>query len=230
VSQTQAQDAGMLADGAEATASGSAVRVVAGYTMVLPPGWRRIPVRQGTDEAIRDLLDEVVGRVGKSAHREKLVRARVELQGRLAAMAARARQNGGVDLYLPIEYIHGSAVPASFSVSEGTPAGAGGPDGGDPAEVLAYLATAEAGSTLVSVDGAAGARTERVAVADPDNEITLGSRRVDYMLTMPDGSGRWLMVVFSTLGDGNPEGQFARILVELFDAMMSTLRWTWQAA
>jgi hypothetical protein len=35
------------------------------------------------------------------------------------------------------------------------------------------------------------------------------------------------MVVFSTVGDGDPAGQFAGILVELFDAIMSTFRWTW---
>jgi hypothetical protein len=35
------------------------------------------------------------------------------------------------------------------------------------------------------------------------------------------------MVVFSTLGDSDPEGEFAKILVQLFDAIMSTFRWTW---
>ena len=34
------------------------------------------------------------------------------------------------------------------------------------------------------------------------------------------------MVVFSTLGDGDPDGRFARILVELFDAERNVLkRW-----
>jgi hypothetical protein len=36
------------------------------------------------------------------------------------------------------------------------------------------------------------------------------------------------MAVFSTLGSGDPDGEYAKILVELFDAMMSTFRWSWE--
>jgi hypothetical protein len=195
-----------------------------GYTIVLPPGWRRIPVRQGTAEAIREILDEVVGRVGSPGDREKLVRARVEIQGRLTAMASKARENGGVELYLPVEYVHGIAVPASFLVSEGAP---GGMNDGDRAQLVAALAASDESATLVEVDGAKGVRTELVAPADPANDVTLPTRRVDYVLPLPGPEGRWLMVVFSTLGDSDPEGEFAKILVQLFDAIMSTFRWTW---
>jgi hypothetical protein len=38
--------------------------------------------------------------------------------------------------------------------------------------------------------------------------------------------GDWLIIAFSTLGDGRPEGPFTRLLVELFDAIVSTFRWT----
>jgi hypothetical protein len=34
-----------------------------------------------------------------------------------------------------------------------------------------------------------------------------------------------VVVAFSTLGGGDPDDQYAKILVELFDAIMSTFRW-----
>jgi hypothetical protein len=215
-------------------------RVASGYALVLPPGWRKIPVRHGTDEAIRGICDEVLGRVGTGPDREQLVRARVELQGRLSAMAVRAREASGVDLYLPVEYVHGTPVPASFSVSEGAPGspGGSGPGSGTPAagdgtappapeELIAYLASADEAASLVAVDGAPGIRTEHITAADPGQDAVLPGRQVDYVVTIPGSGDRWLMVVFSTVGDGDPAGQFAGILVELFDAIMSTFRWTW---
>lgn len=196
-----------------------------GYTIVLPPGWQRIPVRQGTAEAIRKILDQVFGRLSRELPRDSLVRQRIELERRLSAMAARAREKAGLDLYLPVEYVHGAAVPASFAVSEGSP-GPAGP--GDPAQVVAYLAAGQDDAAQVTVDGAIGIRTERIAAADPASEIPAGSRRVDYTLSVPGRPERWLMAVFSTLGSGDPDGEYAKILVELFDAMMSTFRWSWE--
>jgi len=65
------------------------------------------------------------------------------------------------------------------------------------------------------------------AAADPARDAPVRSRQVDYVVARPGSPDHWLMVVFSTLGDGDPDGRFARILVELFDAIMSTFRWTW---
>lgn len=235
---TQAELRGEPGDEAGPPGGAEADRVASGYALVLPPGWRKIPVRRGTDAAIREILDEVLGRLGTGPDREKLVRVRVELQGRLSAMAVRARAASGVDLYLPVEYVHGTPVPASFSVSEGAPGSPGGtggvPGAGEepgpplaPEELIAYLATADEAAALVTVDGAPGIRTEHVAAADPGQDVPVPSRQVDYVVTVPGSPDRWLMVVFSTVGDGDPDGRFAGILVELFDAIMSTFRWTW---
>jgi hypothetical protein len=58
-----------------------------------------------------------------------------------------------------------------------------------------------------------------------------GSRRVDYVLPVPGQPGRWLIVTFATPGDGDPDGEFAGLLVNLFDSIMLTFRWvTDQAA
>jgi len=51
------------------------------------------------------------------------------------------------------------------------------------------------------------------------------SRRVDYLLPVPGQPGQWLIVTFATPGDGDPEGTFASLLVELFDSIMLTFRW-----
>jgi hypothetical protein len=237
-SQTEADVLGEPGDSGSSPDGAPRAGVADGYALVLPPGWRKIPVRYGTDEAIREILDEVLGRVGSGTDRERLVRARVELQGRLSAMAMRAREASGVDLYLPVEYVHGTPVPASFSVSEGAPGSPGG-TGGSPAataepdqalapeELIAYLASADDATSLITLDGAPGIRTDHVAAADPGTEAPLPSRQVDYVVAVPGSPDRWLMVVFSTVGDGDPAGQFANLLVELFDAIMSTFRWTW---
>lgn len=196
-----------------------------GYTIVLPPGWQRIPVRRGTAEAIRKILDQVFGPLAREQPRDSLVRQRIELERRLTAMAARAREKAGLDLYLPVEYVHGTAVPASFAVSESSP---GPADPADPAQVVAYLVAGQHNATQITVDGAIGVRTELVAGPDPASEIPAGSRRVDYAMSVPGRPERWLMAVFSTLGSGDPDGQLAKVLVELFDAMMSTFRWSWE--
>lgn len=61
----------------------------------------------------------------------------------------------------------------------------------------------------------------------PDRGVDFGLRRVDYVLAVPGNPGRWLAVVSSTLGAGQPDDQIALLLTSLFDAMMSTFRWGW---
>lgn len=46
------------------------------------------------------------------------------------------------------------------------------------------------------------------------------------MIPVPADPGRWITVVFSTLGAGDPQGALADLFVELFDAMMTTFRWS----
>lgn len=89
---------------------------VGGYRLVLPPGWGRIPLRAGTEDAIRG----IVGAAFDGSRGDAVVRLRVRLEGRLRELAARARQDGaGIDLYLPVRPRGGAAPwPASFVVSE----------------------------------------------------------------------------------------------------------------
>jgi hypothetical protein len=211
-----------------------AVAPVAGYSLVLPTGWRQIPIQGGTKAAIRGIVDEVLRRFSRGKSRDAMTPYRIELERRLTDMARRVRSAGGRDLYLPIEYVHGVTITASFVVSQVTMpepppeviAESGGQGGADAEVVVGYLTSPEGGNaTAVSVGGVAAARTERVAAPDPAEEIPVGSRRVDYLIPVPRQPTRWLVMAFSTIGDGDPEGDFAKLLVELFDAIMLTFRW-----
>jgi hypothetical protein len=141
---------------------------------------------------------------------------------RLADLAERARPLGGVDLYLPVWHLHGTAVPAAFIVSEGRPPAAGIVDSG---QVAGYLASAQPGASPVTIDGCAGARLESAAPAETILRVEAASRRVDYLLPVPGQPGQWLIVTFAACGGGDPEGAFAELLVELFDSIMLTFRW-----
>jgi hypothetical protein len=194
-----------------------------GYAMVLPGGWRRIPVLHGTKRAITGVLDEVFGRLPPDLPRDKLMPYRLELDRRLQGMVRQGRSKGALDLYLPVEYVHGMAVPASFIVSRGTLAEAAPLDA---SQIVATMAAESPDASRVTVDGVTGVRFERIAEPDRAQDMPAASRRVDYVLPVPGMPGDWLVIAFSTLGDGCPEGQFTRLLVELFDAIMSTFRWT----
>jgi hypothetical protein len=242
-----------------------------GYTIMLPPGWRRIPLRQGaeeTEKAAREAVSASLRALPQSVPRDRLASFRAESEGRLRAMAAKVRKQGGVDLYLPVESMRGIPVSASFVVSEGSLASAAPVD---PAQVVSYLAAmrGDGERTPATLDGALALRVEHVAGPEPAAEVQGTTRRVDYIVSMPGEPDRWLIVAFSTLDQSNqsvqggqngqngqngqaaqgsqngnssaahpdeagdrqrdtgPDHSLARLLVQLFDAMMATFRWTW---
>lgn len=190
-----------------------------GYSLVLPPPWRRIPLRGGTKAAIRKILDDAF----RGLPRDRIAPYRRQASEQLAQVVSQARQAGGTELYLPVGFRGETIITASFVVSElplDFPAEA------DPAMVAAALADAEPGTEAITVGGAPGTRFERCVAADPSAGADFGSRRVDYLLSIPGNPTRWLSFAFSTLGGGDPDDDFAKLLVKLFDAIMSTLRWT----
>ena len=207
----------------------AAVAPATGYSLVLPPGWRRIPVQHGTKAAIRGIVDEVLRRYPKDMPRDKMTHYRIEIERQLSDLARRARSTGGVDLYLPVEYVHGLTITASFVVSQVTlpvpETESAEQVAVGSAELVAYLTSGEGKASRVSVAGVDAARTESVAAPDPAERIAFGSRRVDYVIPLPGHPTRWMLAAFSTIGDGDPAGKFARLLVELFDAIMLTFRW-----
>lgn len=191
---------------------------VRGYALVLPPGWARVPLHDGADGAISKILD----RAHAGLSRDQVASARRELQLRLRNMAALAREQHGLDLYLPVERLHGFTLGASFVVAQVAFDAA---EPLDPSLLVARLA-ADADAAPATVDGVIGSRAEGVAPADPARDAPFEARRVDYVLPVPGDADRWLLVSFSAIGQGNPRDEIADLAVELFDAIMSTFRWT----
>jgi hypothetical protein len=206
-------------------AGGAAARRAAatGYAMLLPAGWRRIPVLHGTRKAITGIVDEVFSRLPAAPADEGLMRARLEVEHYLTEMARQARGQAVVDLYLPVEQVHGVAVPASIAVSRGT---RGSSSALDWDEMMAQVAAGPHGARPVNVDGAEGVRLERSAGPGLARHVPCGSRLVSYVLPVPGVPGDWLIIAFSVVDAGGAAAAFARLLAEMFDAVMTTFRWT----
>lgn len=194
-----------------------------GYQLVLPPGWIRIPLREDPEP----IVDAILDRSFSNLPADRFGPLRAELAKRILAQIALARDNEGIDLYVPVERMHGQTIAASFVVGLMSFHSAEVPEAED---VLAHYAAQSDGAELMDLGGAAAVRTERVVAADPaagpDAVESVGSRRVDYVTAIPETRDAFLSVSFSTPGDGTPDGEVAQVLVELFDAVMSTFRWT----
>lgn len=170
----------------------------------------------------RGAITKILDRSFAGLPRDRVAPLRHELGLRLRQMAGQAREGAGLDLYLPTEQTHGCTVTASFVVGEMLLISL---EPVDPGTVLARLVADAEHTSVVELAGTAGARTEHVAAAEPERGGEHASRRIEYVLPVPGDPERWLVVSFSTLGAGNPDDEFARLLVELFDAVMTTFRW-----
>jgi hypothetical protein len=194
------------------------------YMLLLPPGWRRIPVGE-PEPTIRDILDTTFA--GLPADRYGPFRR--ELHRLLRDQVAAARDASGLDLYLPVDTMRGVPVAASFVVSQLPPGAA------PPQDVLTSLALHEGDPQPVQVAGQPGLRVDRVVESDPERQLgaDFASRRVHYIVPVP-GDGGWLLLAFSAVRadealPGDAEGEVVTltdILVDLFDAIVTTLRWS----
>ena len=188
-----------------------------GYSLVLPPGWVRVPVHGDVDKT----LDEAIARaLPPDLPRDEATPVKVRIKGRLLKAAAESRDMGALDLYLPLEGMHGLAIPASFIVTD-IPV----PPGQDEAAAVRELVNS--GAEPVSVEGDDALRLDETIQADSllNDEVTTPSRRITYLIPAP-GVPHWVSVTFSTIGDGDPVSEFTEVLIGLFDAIMTTFRWT----
>ncbi|MBZ4020017.1 hypothetical protein CCS38_30620 [Streptomyces purpurogeneiscleroticus] len=200
---------------------------VGGYTILMPPGWDRIPLRSKseTQDAIKGIVDHAVKYLDPATPKEKVTQARLELHGRLNRAVADAKRRNGVDIYLPVEPIHGFVAPASFLVSKVSP-GLGAQT--SPSETMRHLTKDFGPSEDITLDDVPGVRCQRSVPANPKNEDSVPSRQVNYVVPVPDAGevSEWLIVSFTTLTpEGTPQ-DFLEILTELFDAVMTTFRWS----
>ncbi|MGW5636971.1 hypothetical protein [Streptomyces sp. NPDC003832] len=201
------------------------------YELVLPPGWVRIPLREGTEEALEKVLFSHMGQVPEGVPRDDAMRFRLDMRRQLEKQARAARRNGGLDLYLPVLPRGGIFLMASFIVAE-LPIGQ---DHAVPPEaVIAQLVNEGVrGGTAAMVDVAGAAALRRDYRSTPDEaqgvrHLAPPTRRVDYVVPVPDDPGRWISIDFSTTGDGDTESELTGVLVELFDAVVGTFRWSYE--
>ncbi|WP_432096745.1 hypothetical protein [Streptomyces sp. bgisy100] len=170
-------------------------------------------------------MDHAVTFLDSGTPKDKVTQARLELHGRLNRAVADARRRNGIDIYLPVEPIHGFIVPASFLVSKVSPGFAAQTS---PSETMGHLTKDFGPSEDITLDEVAGVRCQRSVPADPKQEDSVPSRQVNYVVPVPDPEGvsEWLIVSFTAL---TPEGipqEFLDILTELFDAVLTTFRWS----
>ncbi|MFE2277931.1 hypothetical protein ACFXAE_11870 [Streptomyces sp. NPDC059454] len=211
--------------------------VPAGYRLLLPSDWLQIPLRQGTTAEIeRAVAAEVFARAPGDVPRDKLTPLRLEVERRLRAVVADAHRTNALEIYLPVRLAGERNLGASIVVSEArlpSRSAADGPDVvvTDPVEVAARLLSKTPGTGVDlssgEVDGALAVRRDQVMAADPGRGAEMDSRRVDYLVSVPGEPGLWFMAAFSTIGGGDPRDDLAEALVEWFDALMATFRWSW---
>lgn len=195
-------------------------RVADGYRLLLPREWQKIPVQRGTDRAIAGMLDQAFARHG----RDQVAQLRRELEQRLKKAIAQARDNGGVDVFIPVGRRERN-LPATFMISF---AEFGSFTAPDPGQVLAEVLSTTPNGASAELDGAPGLRAERIYAADAERGVDHPSRRVEYIVQVPGTADSWLVASFSTFGEENPDDAVADLLCALFDAIMTTFRWKYR--
>jgi len=127
-------------------------------------------------------------------------------------------------VYRPTEPVAGMVVPAS--IIEVELFGAVGLGPGDVATRVARGPFAVGRS--VDLDGRPGARMVR-NVHDVHREggrPARSTREVTYVVSRDEAAGDWLVLTFGTSWDSPGTERLAETLVEFFDAVMATFRWT----
>jgi hypothetical protein len=198
-----------------------------GYAIVGIPGWEQLRLGEADRVQTERRIDELARQtVPEDVPRDRATPFREETRRHLLRVVDQGRSAGAVIVCLPTARMGGIAVPASYTVSEWH-------DGQsldvEPADVVELLADrSDVNASVVEVDGQPALREEGVEfpAADAHELAARPARRVTYTIADPVVPGTWVVVVFSTLGDGDPEGDLAAVLVELFDAHIGTLRWS----
>jgi hypothetical protein len=200
---------------------------MSGYSIVDIPGWENLPLssadRADVDARLVTLAHETIS---EEMPRDSATPFRREMHKHLTRIVDQARSSGAGLICLPTRRIGETAVPASYTVSEWRDAE---PVEADPATFLRVLAEHSTGAVkLVDLDGQPALREEEIEAADPaaDPLALYAARRVSYTVASPADPRGWVLFTFATIGNGSPTGPLADALVNLFDAQLSTLRWS----
>lgn len=196
------------------------------YSIVDIPGWENLSLnsadRAHVDERIAQLAHQSVP---EDAPRDSATPFRKEIHKHFAHVVEQARSAGAGLICIPTKRMGEIAVPASYTVSEWRDADR---DQVEPSTLLrALAANTTSAAQMVDIDGQPALREEVVERARPRDEplARWAGRRVTYTVSAPHDPRSWVLFTFVTTGDGDPQGALADLLVELFDAQLTTLRW-----
>jgi hypothetical protein len=218
----------------------------ASFFMVVPPGWARLPAREDDRQELAAIVRDVIARaLPDDLPRDRAEPLRQEMRKRLTATVVEAGDNGANAVYLAVQPVDGYTPPVSIIETEVE-------DESDqaPEQVIAQV-LADALPTrhdqddpgIREVDGGIAARTETVIRrVDPGAELpglgedlpVVDDRQVVYTIPVPHRPGRWVVMSFSAISAAKPENdeengtadRLTDALVALFDAIMTTFRWT----
>lgn len=200
----------------------------ADYQLLLPEGWFRVHIEP---ERRQQSVDALVERQFKGIDNAPQLKA--QLRQEMTGQAARAFDEGGIELYLSLQQAGPFTVPASLLVALGLP-----PQGGRlPAldDIAARLAAEAKDSQEVSVvelpagpalrireeyDPARDRQAVKAVKTEKDADYALPSLTLDYQVQVPRAEAI-LLLTFST-----PLIQIADAMVDLFDAVAGSLSWT----
>ncbi|POX57147.1 hypothetical protein C3489_02225 [Streptomyces sp. Ru71] len=180
------------------------------YSLIVPDGWFRIPLEPDQwKSSIRAFTDRVFD------GRDDAVVLKRELSRSLRERAEAGYRNGGVELYVSTASVGPVPLAASLLVSVVPP----GEEIGSA--VTGKRRAQEVSTVQLPFAGTATRRRRRVI---PEAEEASGNQlpvtTVDYAVRVPLTSAS-LLLTFST-----PLDPFADAMVDLFEAIAKSLRWT----
>jgi hypothetical protein len=209
-------------------------RVAAPFLMALPPGWTRFPARPEDRADLEQTIEAVVhAAIPDDLPRDRAEPFRDRARRQLLTTVEQAGDNGAVAVYLPTSAVDGFIPPVSLIESEVDD------DSEDTPEVVVGRLLATSGqlararpddplsSGVREVDGAIAARTEQThrQVRVLEGLSDLDDRQVTYTIAPPHRPGVWVVLSYSVVSDPDADVRIVDALVQLFDALVGTLRW-----
>lgn len=179
------------------------------FALLLPPGWVRLPLDGREHERVVAIVNAKVQELPAQA-REGL---RHVLTRDLLDTLAKARQAGGVDVFLSLAETHGVPIAASCLVSFLDSRSDVPLDG-----LVTEFAAGGQRVGVVAIAGAPAVRRQSVQETVADAGV-IRTTMVDFFVPLPASTGL-LLLSFATAVE-----PLADALVQLFDAMAESLKW-----